>query len=260
MYHTRVLAGSPDREWVVFIHGFGGSSDTWKRQEEEYLKKYNLLLLDMHGNGHAVGGKLTVKGVCRCIAETMDYHHITRAHFVSISIGTMIALAFAAEYGDRVLSLVMAGGILRFNLRTNILLLAARLLKNVIPYMWLYSFFAFIILPRKNHRKSREIFVREAKKLGTLEFRRWVEFIPHIRKSGLAIKTLNAGKMPVPILYIMGSEDHLFVSDTIRHAARIRQAAVCIIPGCGHVCSIEKHNEFTEISLGFIRRADIIFH
>ena len=39
------------------------------------------------------------------------------------------------------------------------------LLKSVIPYLLLYKFFAFIIMPRKKHRESRNLFIKEAKKL-----------------------------------------------------------------------------------------------
>ena len=35
-------------EWVVFIHGMGGSTKTWARQIEAFSKSYNLLLLDLH--------------------------------------------------------------------------------------------------------------------------------------------------------------------------------------------------------------------
>ena len=39
-------------EWVVFIHGIGGSTKTWKRQIDLFSEKYNLLLLDLPGHGY----------------------------------------------------------------------------------------------------------------------------------------------------------------------------------------------------------------
>ena len=38
-------------EWVVFIHGLGGSTKTWKKQIDAFSKNYNLLLLDLPGHG-----------------------------------------------------------------------------------------------------------------------------------------------------------------------------------------------------------------
>ena len=32
-------------DWVVFIHGIGGSTKTWKKQVESFSKKFNLLFI-----------------------------------------------------------------------------------------------------------------------------------------------------------------------------------------------------------------------
>ena len=34
-------------EWVVFVHGIGGSTKTWNRQIEDFSQRFNLLLLDL---------------------------------------------------------------------------------------------------------------------------------------------------------------------------------------------------------------------
>ena len=39
-------------KWLVFVHGIGGSTKTWKRQINEF-KDYNLLLLDLPGHGES---------------------------------------------------------------------------------------------------------------------------------------------------------------------------------------------------------------
>ena len=38
-------------EWVVFVHGLGGSTKTWKKQIDSFSETYNLLLLDLPGHG-----------------------------------------------------------------------------------------------------------------------------------------------------------------------------------------------------------------
>ena len=53
--------------------------------------------------------------------------------------------------------------------------------KNIVPYMLLYKFFAWIILPRKNHRESRILFVREAKKVQQKEFLRWYKLTANLK-------------------------------------------------------------------------------
>ena len=38
--------------WVVFLHGIGGSTKTWKKQIDDF-KDYNLLLIDLPGHGQS---------------------------------------------------------------------------------------------------------------------------------------------------------------------------------------------------------------
>jgi len=259
MLNAKVIITKADAPWVVFLHGFGGSSDTWLKQVDAYSQQYNLLLLNFHiHEGVHDGGTqpLTVEKFCAGIAASMAYHQIERAKVVSISSGSLVALAFAALYPEKVQSMVLAGGMLSFNMRTKFLLTAARILQNVVPYMLLYKFFAYIIMPNDNHQKSRDIFVREAKKLGHREFCRWVNFIPLLKNNRSFIQRINSLSQKMPLLYIMGGEDHLFKAAVMKDVLRLKNAAVEVIPTCGHVCSIEKAAVFNRISLGFFARSE----
>ena len=57
--------------------------------------------------------------------------------------------------------------------------------KSILPYMCLYKMLAFIIMPNRNHKESRLLFIREAKKLYQKEFIRWFkltsELIPLLK-------------------------------------------------------------------------------
>ena len=48
-----------------------------------------------------------------------------------------------------------------------------KLTQTILPFIWIYTFFAYVIMPYKAHRKSRALFIREAKKLSENEFRKW---------------------------------------------------------------------------------------
>ena len=45
------IIDSQKKEWVVFVHGIGGSTKTWAKQIEAFFEQYNLLLLDLPGHG-----------------------------------------------------------------------------------------------------------------------------------------------------------------------------------------------------------------
>ena len=50
LYYKEYLL-SPEAEWVVFIHGAGGSSAVWFKQLKDFRKHFNLLLIDLRGHG-----------------------------------------------------------------------------------------------------------------------------------------------------------------------------------------------------------------
>jgi pimeloyl-ACP methyl ester carboxylesterase len=255
MFDAKAIINRLDATWTVFLHGFGGSCDTWKNQISAFSDRYNLLLINFHVH-EGTTAPLTIKKVCSDINETMSYYGTGRANIISLSSGSLVALAFAASYPDRVLSMIMAGGMLSFNFRTHLLIGAAIIFQSIIPYMMLYKIFAYIIMPRINHKRSRAIFVREAEKLGHDEFCRWVNLIPVLINNRSFIKMINSSPCDLNLLYVMGSEDHLFVKAINKEINRLKNASVKIIDNCGHVCTIEKADDFNRIALVYLIKHD----
>lgn len=65
MLNAKVIYSIPDAPWVVFLHGFGGSSRTWQKQLSDYGARYNLLLFDLHDNSTLLSEeRLTVEELC----------------------------------------------------------------------------------------------------------------------------------------------------------------------------------------------------
>ncbi|TQD27940.1 alpha/beta fold hydrolase [Methanolobus vulcani] len=239
---------SDSAQWFVFVHGFGGSARTWKKQIEFFSKHYNLLVLEMHKEPQFKD--LDIYKVCRLINNTLIYHGVKKAYFMGFSFSTLICLRFAVLYPEKTESLIMGGGIVKFNLRTNFLLYLAITFKRGINYMILYRFFAYIILPRRNHRRSRYIFVAEAKKLGYEEFCRWVDLIPQTKPS---LKWLDELDNNIKVLFVSGSEDHLFLKDAKMHTENRINSRMEIIENCGHVCSIEQYDRFNKIVFNYLQ-------
>ena len=51
LLHYRIYDDSPNKEWLIFIHGAGGSIITWKYQIEAFRPFFKLLLLDLRDHG-----------------------------------------------------------------------------------------------------------------------------------------------------------------------------------------------------------------
>ena len=112
--------------------------------------------------------------------EILDHLKIKTSHFAGISLGTILIRNLAEKHPERVKSMIMGGAIMKLNLKSQFLMRVGVLFKSVVPYLILYKLFAFIIMPRKNHKKSRLIFVNEAKKLYQKEFVRWFKLTSEI--------------------------------------------------------------------------------
>ena len=188
MLHYSRYKHQASSEWVTFVHGAGGSSSIWYKQFRDYAKHYNVLLLDLRGHGNskptikrAFEKRYTFDSIVDDIIEVLDYEKIKSSHFVGISLGTILIRQLAENHPERVSSMVMGGAIMKLNVRSQILMRLGNIVKSVIPYLWLYRFFAFIIMPKKNHRESRLLFVREAKKLYHKEFLRWYRLTSELK-------------------------------------------------------------------------------
>ena len=159
-------------EWVTFVHGAGGSSSIWFKQIREFKKHFNVLLLDLRGHGksnfkikNVFEKKYTFSSITNDIVEILKKEKIKNSHFVGISLGTILIRQIAEYYPKMVNSMIMGGAIMKLNLRSRFLIKLSSLFKSIVPYIWIYKIFAFIIMPYKNHKESRILFIKEAKKL-----------------------------------------------------------------------------------------------
>jgi pimeloyl-ACP methyl ester carboxylesterase len=257
LLHHRMFVAEEGRDWVVLVHGAGGSSTIWFRQLRAYRKHFNVLLVDLRGHGESAlvedgreGKPYTFEAVSREVIDVLDHVGIERAHFVGISLGCLIIRTIAELEPQRVRSMVLGGAIARLNVRSRLLVLVGNGLKRVLPFMWLYRLYAWILMPRLNHRESRLIFVREAQKLARKEFLRWFRLTMEL---SALIRLFEERDTGIPTLFLMGEEDHMFLPSARRMAERHGRAALGVIERCGHVVNIERPAEFNRSSIAFMK-------
>jgi pimeloyl-ACP methyl ester carboxylesterase len=253
MLHFKTfLAPSPNQDWVTFVHGAGGSSSIWYKQIKAFAEHFNVLLIDLRGHGQSQKGDnkvYTFKEISSDVIEVLDHLKLQRSHFVGISLGTIIIREISEAYPERVKNLVLGGAILNFNLQGKILMRLGDWFKTLLPYMLLYKLFAFVILPRKNHHEARSLFVNEAKKLAQKEFVRWYKLTASVNR---VLKIHRDRPVNAPTLYIMGSEDYMFL-EPIRDVIKSQKKAILeIVDNCGHVVNVEQPQVFNKIVLNYL--------
>lgn len=255
--YYKVYTHSPEAPWLTLIHGVGGSSVIWFKQIRDFSSQFNVLLVDLRGHGKSrdlfeayMGRRYTFEEISRDVLDVMDHLHIKKSHFVGISLGTILIRVIAEMDPDRVESMVLAGAITRLNFRSRFLVLVAKVFKPVIPFMWLYRLLAKILMPNPNHRESRNLFIKEARKLYRREINRWFKLLHDVNP---LLRYHNENNPAIPTLYLMGDEDHLFLAPVRVLVSTNKMASLKTIPHSGHVCNVDQPEIFNRHTIAFVK-------
>ncbi|MEL7119857.1 MAG: alpha/beta hydrolase [Bacteroidota bacterium] len=248
-YHLR-----EDAEWIVFVHGAGGSIITWKYQVEAFKPYFNLLLVDMRDHGKSKNMEPEYEEynfdiVSEDILEVIDHVGIKKAHFMSLSLGSVVLQRINERRPELVDKMIMAGGVFKADIKIKLFVHSAKFLNHFLPYRVMYDLFSLIVLPRKNHRNSRRIFRLQSQKLAPKEYLKWVALYKEFFKLLSSFFNRELNKLS---LIVMGDEDHVFFKAAKHFVGHHKKASLLVIEQCGHICNIEKYDEFNQKVLAFL--------
>jgi len=254
MLSYKTFFGDSSREWVVFVHGAGGSSAVWFKQLRDFKERFNVLLVDLRGHGksseyHGDGSKYTVEAISQDIVDVLEYEGIDSAHFVGVSLGTILIRMIVDVAPGRVKSVIYAGAIAGFTVSARSLISVGQALQYIIPFKTLYATFAWIIMPGKHAQEARRVFIEEAKRVAPEEFRRWVFMIPQVSKK---LKEWSSRIPECRSLYLMGGLDYMFLPPARLVVAREENSHLEVIENVGHVCNIERPSVFNRVAIAFL--------
>jgi 3-oxoadipate enol-lactonase len=104
------LEGPPHAPVLVLLHALATSAELWAPQRVVWRKRFRLLSIDLPG--HGASAPLPVRpdmgAYADGVALAMDRHGIERAALAGISLGAMVAQAFALRHPERCTALVLA--------------------------------------------------------------------------------------------------------------------------------------------------------
>ncbi len=256
MLFHRIYRNEQVRDWVVFVHGAGGSSVVWFKQIRAFRPWFNILMVDLRGHGRSAayggnGSPYSLEGISSDILDVMDHHRIIDAHFVGVSLGTVLIRTLQERHPTRVRSAVYAGAVVGFTAPARLLIAAGHSLKYIVPFQALYAVFAWIIMPGRKAQEARRVFRREARSVRPAEFRRWLRLTREVHSKLAARSTLARSS---PTLYVMGARDYLFLAPARRAVETDPSAVLNVVERAGHVCNIEQPALFNRIAIAFLRR------
>jgi pimeloyl-ACP methyl ester carboxylesterase len=267
MLHYELHKQSNQSEWMILVHGAGGSARTWRRQLDDFGAEYNLLLIDLPGHGLSRDRTVDIdqysfEFVAKKIWDVADALEIKKAHLVGISLGTILCLQMRLMHPNRVCSMILPGAIVQLNTKLKVLARTSLALAQIIGYSRFYKLSARIMLPRKNHKQSRDVFIKESRVLTVTEFKKWTQMYYHLNGT---LREIFKSTSEIPHLLVMGSQDHLFLPAARSFTSSHKNAHLQVIQNCGHVVSIEKAQKFNQICLNFLKRlreqtAELVIH
>lgn len=247
---------NPRFDWMVLVHGAGGSIATWKRQISDFSQHYNLLLIELPGHGKHANNphpvqNYTFKWMANKIWQVIDHLKIPSIHLVGVSVGAIICMKMNQLRPQNTLSVVLAGAIVKLNTKLKILASMSLGIAKVIGFPRFYKMSARIMMPRRNHKKSRDVFIRESQVIPLEEFRKLTNMYHNLDQ---VLKSLFSFKSTIPHYLVMGDQDHLFLNPAKEYAKTHQNSEINIFENCGHVVSIEQAKRFNQSCIQFLQK------
>jgi 3-oxoadipate enol-lactonase len=234
-------------ETVVLLHGELNDASSWKETVQVLESRFELIVPNRPSQG-------SLQSQLQELTALLEGHE--KVHLVGHSGGGVLALVFAGQHPEKILSLTLADSLARLDtaLETKIKSVLAALqaggsgLAYTVAVPWL---FGSDFLSQQQPRLELALAKAQATPAQILE-----DNIGYVLSFGDQRKWLRA--IESPVLVAVGSEDLLTpmrYSHEIVEWVKPGLGVLVTITGAGHNAPLEKPDEFNRILLGFLERA-----
>lgn len=243
------------KPWIVFIHGAGGSASAWQRQWDYFKDHYNLLAMDLRDHGQSKNivpeyETYNFKLIAHDILEVIEAECIEKAHFITLSFGSVLLQDLSMRRPDLVQSAIMAGGIFKGSMPVKVFVHLARFFNLFLTYPQMYNTFSWLLMPRESHQISRRVYRTFARRISNNEYLKWLGLYSTFFKT---LKRFFDQQVSFPSLVVMGTDDYIFLRPAKEFVANQQKVKLKIIEQAGHICNIDNAPIFNSISDVFLR-------
>ncbi|MDJ1423114.1 MAG: alpha/beta hydrolase [Candidatus Methanoperedens sp.] len=235
---------------LVFIHGSWVDHKMWNPQVEHFSKYYRVITYDVRGHGQTGGSareKYSVDLWADDLKSLLDALSISKPTICGLSLGGMIAQAYAVKYPDGLKALVLADTAVSTSLT-----LSDKIQKYVVAPKFIfisivrllgakrYTDFAFwlarVIRGEKWFGLSQEVREYVRKEMSNFD----VEEFNKIFAAIYDFTLLDLSRINVPTLIINGEfESKAVFTHTETMKKMIENSSVVVIPDSGHTSNME---------------------
>jgi pimeloyl-ACP methyl ester carboxylesterase len=228
---------------VIFVHGLGGTSNTFTPQMAVYAGRMRTVRVDLPGSGRSpAAGKLSIQGFVDAVVRMAKVLGIERAHLVGHSMGTIVCQHLAVQLPRLARSLALLGPVLAPGdaARKSLKERAGRArVEGMAPIADALVEAALSADTRASQpvvvALVREIMMRQDPE----GYARTCEALSETAAADIA-------RIGCPTLLITGDEDATSPPSEVRAmAARIAGARAAVFGRCGHWASFERAAEVT---------------
>jgi pimeloyl-ACP methyl ester carboxylesterase len=252
--YERAGVGPP----LILLQGFvGDARSTWRRQIDALSDDFTVVAWDIPGAGRSSDPpeSFTLRDYADCLASFLDTLGLGRVHVVGLSFGGALALEFYRRHPTTVITLVLAGAYAGWFGSLPSEIAEQRLRQSLQASELPPTEFMAAMLPTMFSAAAAQDRVDEFARSLT-------EFHPAgFRAMALACAADLRDVLPqvqVPTLLLYGDQDvraPLGVGHAL-HAA-IPNSDLIVMPGVGHVSSVEAADRFNREVRQFLQRAQL---
>jgi pimeloyl-ACP methyl ester carboxylesterase len=225
-------------ETLIFVHGLGGTVNTWHPQTQVLKRDRRLICYDLAGSGRSGLGKhISIESHVEDLERVIEQSEAKTVHLAGHSMGTIVCQHLAAKSPERVASMMLIGAMIEPSdaARGAIRERAAKVRAGGMRAIADAISAAGTSSDTKVNHPTAVAFVRESLMAQNSEgYARNCEALAEARAADLP-------RIVCPVLLITGDEDR---SAPVA-VARVLESALVdselhLLPGCGHWATVER--------------------
>ena len=244
-YYT---SGSRVKDLIIFLHPAFADHRAFDQQIDFFASNYRVITIDMPGHGLSQSGKAKIDHTIHHIHSIMESEGYKKAHFVGVSMGSLIAQYFALHYPDKVHSMTVLGG---YNINAhNKELNKAQRSENI---KWIFK--ALVSMNSFRRYVAKVSVIRSEEQARIYEMAKMFTRKSFLAMSGLrhVVKYREGLIQNYPLLILIGDRDiELAIRMSKKWHHENPSSEFQMIENAGHCANMDNAGAFNRVVMGLI--------